>query len=119
MYGLVTPNADHTAMVPAKKPTQFMSNGWCILSELSRRCDKSHAHQPLMGGRASKAQEYTVQLCRAICRGLVKQKEYDRKGKVCIGAIGAKQLKSLIAKFGLGIKRRNPRVQASMGLTRD
>ena len=50
-----------------------------------------------MGGRVSKAQEYTVQLCRAICRGLVKQKEYDRKGKVCIGAIGAKQLKSLIA----------------------
>ena len=34
MYGLVTPNADRSAMVPAKKPTRFMSNGWYILKEL-------------------------------------------------------------------------------------
>ena len=27
MYGLTTPNADRTAMAPAKKPAKFMSNG--------------------------------------------------------------------------------------------
>ena len=59
MYGLVTPNADRTELVPAKKPTRFMSNSWYVLGKLSTRWDKSHAHQPLMGGRASKAQEYT------------------------------------------------------------
>ena len=41
MYGLTTPNADLTAMAPAKTLAKFMSNG------------------PLMVGRASKAQEYT------------------------------------------------------------
>ena len=70
MYGLVTPNADRSAMVPAKKPTRFVSNGWYILKELDTKCDKSHTHQALMGGRASKAQEYTYTLCRAMCRGL-------------------------------------------------
>ena len=50
MYGLVTPNADRTEFVPAKKPTRFMSNSWYVLGELSTRCDKSHVHQPLMGG---------------------------------------------------------------------
>ena len=57
MYGLVTPNAYRTELVPAKKPKIFMSNSWYVLGELSTRCDRSHAHQPLMGGQASKAQE--------------------------------------------------------------
>ena len=77
MYGLVTPNADRIELVPAKKPKRFMSNSWHVLGELSTRCDKPLVHQPLMGGRASKAQEYTYDLCRAISRGLVKQKMYD------------------------------------------
>ena len=74
MCGLVTPNADRTEFVPAKKPNRFTSNSWYLLGELSTRCDKSHVHQPLMDGRAGKAQEHTYDLCRAICSGLVKQK---------------------------------------------
>ena len=34
MYGLVTPNGDRTGFLPAKKPTQFMSNSWYVLKEL-------------------------------------------------------------------------------------
>ena len=59
----VKPNTDRIEMVPAKKHTCFMSNGWYILKDLDTKCDTSHFHQPLMGGRASKAQEYTYTLC--------------------------------------------------------
>ena len=59
MYGLTNLSEDRKSMVPANKPTQFMGNGHYILNELSTRCDKAHPHQPLMGGRASKAQEYS------------------------------------------------------------
>ena len=65
-YGLTTLGEDRKTMVPAKKLTQFMGNGHFILSELSTRCDKTHTHQPLMGGRASKAQEYSHELFCAI-----------------------------------------------------
>ena len=62
-----------------------MGNGHSIMNELITRCDKTHAHQPLMGGRASRAQEYSYKFCRAMCRGLAKQKQYDRSGKLCVG----------------------------------
>ena len=37
------------------------------------KCDGSHIHQPLVNGRAGPAAVYPPALCRAICRGLVKQ----------------------------------------------
>ena len=40
-----------------------------------------------MGGRARKAQEYSYELCRAMCRGFSKQKAYDRSGKACTGTM--------------------------------
>ena len=49
-----------------------------------------------MGGRASKAQEYTYDVCRAICRGFVEQKMYNGSGKACTSALQIKQLKALI-----------------------
>ena len=81
MYGLVTsgPLPDKEPMA-AKKPTQFMSNSWCVLHELTTRCDKSHVHQELMGGRASKAARCPDELCRVICRGLANQMRYDLWG---------------------------------------
>ena len=97
MYGLVTPNKDRTGFLPAKKPTQFMSNSWYVLKELGTRCDHSHEHQHLMGGRASRAAEYAFKLCMAICRGLRRQKAYDQSGKTCSGAMNVGQLKSMIA----------------------
>ena len=87
MHDLTTLIADRSEIVPAKKPTQFMGNGNFVLNELSTRCDKTHAHQLLMGGRASKAQSYNYELCRAMCRGLSEQKVYDRSGKACTGTL--------------------------------
>ena len=71
MYGMKTPSGGR--MVAAKKVTKFMTNSKAIAGELSRRCDKSHVHQHLIGGRASAAQVYPPELCRAIVRGRIKE----------------------------------------------
>ena len=92
MYGLVKPNVDCTELVATNKLTRLMRNSWHALGELSMMCDRSHAHQPLIGGRATRAKEYTHELCRAICRGLAKQKLYDRSGKACTSAMQIGQL---------------------------
>jgi hypothetical protein len=97
MYGLVSPTGNGKEVLPAKKPTRFMSNSWCVLQELSVRCDKSHIHQPLIAGKASKAQEYLDGLCRAICRGLANQKRYDEGGQISSGRLGIDAL-ALFAK---------------------
>ena len=104
MYGLLTPGPGPAPreLLPAKKPTRFMSNSWCILQELSTRCDHSHVHQELMGGRASSAAIYPDALCRAICRGLANQKKYDRSGKVCTGRLDSIALNSFIHQDGEG-----------------
>ena len=44
MYGLRTHSDVKGESLPAKKPTRFMSNSWCVLQELSARCDKPHVH---------------------------------------------------------------------------
>ena len=58
----------------AKKPTKFMINSWLIGRELKRKCDGTHEHQPLIDGRAKDAARYPPALCRAICRGITKEK---------------------------------------------
>ena len=97
VYGLETPSKTDTGSAPAKKPTRFISNSWCIPHELATRCDDSHVHQHLVGGRAAKAQEYPDKLCRAICRGLANQTRYDEGGKVCTGGVGINALMSLLS----------------------
>ena len=96
MYGLTTHSDVKGESLPAKKPTRFMSNSWCVLQELSVRCDKSHVHQPLVGGRAHKAQEYPSGLCKAICRGISNQKRYDESGRVCTGKLEISSLQALV-----------------------
>ena len=83
MYGLKTRGSADGEELPAKKPTRFVSNSWCVLQELSTRCDRSHVHQQLMGGRAAGAAEYPDELCNAFCRGIANQLVYDRTGRVC------------------------------------
>ena len=61
-------------MVPARKATKFMTNSRSLGKELKVRCDGSHEHQPLVDGRAKDAARYPPALCRAICRGLQKEK---------------------------------------------
>ncbi len=51
MYGLKT-NGPGGRMVPAQKPTRFLTNSWAIAGELNQKCDRSRTHQPLLGGRA-------------------------------------------------------------------
>ena len=80
MFGLKTEGHSKNSVMPAKKPTKFMTNSWCIAKELDRRCDGSHVHQALLGGsRASSAAIYPEELCKAMCRGLLKEKKM-RKG---------------------------------------
>ena len=100
MYGLTTTNADRAPMVAAKKPTKLMSNGLLILADLCVRHDKSHAHQPLMGGRASKVQVCTYALCRAASLESMRQKQHDKSKHFRSGRLGVRQLKSLISRLG-------------------
>jgi hypothetical protein len=96
MYGLLTRGSTKDEKLPAKKPTRFASNSWFILQELSTRCDGSHVHQPLVGGRAAGAAEYPDGLCEAFCRGLAGQLAYDRAHRVCTGVIDKAALHSML-----------------------
>ena len=62
---------------PVLKPTGMLTNSPHLRKELSRRCRGNHAHVHLVGGRAAAAQEYPLELCEAICRGLAAQKKAD------------------------------------------
>ena len=79
MYGLKTWGKNGKDIVPAKKSTKFMSNSAEIRNELSRRCDGQHAHQSLTGGRAEGSARYPEELCKAICRGLIRELSYSEK----------------------------------------
>ena len=57
-----------------------MTNSGPLARELNKRCDRTHEHQPLVGGRAASAARYPDGLCRAICKGLMNdQKERMHK----------------------------------------
>ena len=79
------------------KPTGFLTSSSCIAAELNARCVGGHDHVPLMGGRAAKAAIYPPALCRAICKGLIKQKEHDAKnGLTSTGKMDKRQLQALV-----------------------
>ena len=99
MFGLKTKGPAGEPDMTAKKPARFVSNAWCIVDELSIRCDRSHSHQHLVGGRASTAAEYPDELCRAICLGLARQKKYDESGKSCSIVVNKGQLMNLVGKI--------------------
>ena len=71
MYGLDTPSEkDRSKLMPAMKPTRFMTSSPQMAAELGQRCDRSHVHQQLVGGRAAKAAFYPLGLIRAILNGI-------------------------------------------------
>ena len=41
---------------PVMKPTGFMTNSWCIASELDRQCKRDHKHVQLVGGERHRLQ---------------------------------------------------------------
>ena len=53
-----------------RKSTSFMTNSSCIARKLAVRCQGGHRHQPLVSGRAKKAEVYPEELCKAVVRGL-------------------------------------------------
>ena len=68
-FGLRVKNAEDLN----KKPTGFMGNSPQILSRLMRHCEGGHAHQPLLHGRARRAEVYPPRLCRAVVQGSIEE----------------------------------------------
>ena len=89
MFGLKTWGQHKAQLVLAKKPTKFMTNSHAIGRELSRKCDRSHEHQPFIDGRAKDVARYPLALCRAICRGIAKEKMQRALGVTAVLSIGA------------------------------
>ena len=77
MFGLVS--RDSEGVAPAKKPTRILTSSTAIRDMVSRVCDHQHRHVQFVSGRASAAQEYTVDFCDAIIDGL--QMELLRRGE--------------------------------------
>ena len=69
-FGLLTKSADGQGKSLAMKPTMFMTSSQAMAECLDRKCDRSHVHQHLEGGRAAEAAFYPLALIRAILRGI-------------------------------------------------
>ena len=83
-YGLKS--RDKNGEGRARKSTGFMTNSPVIAMQLQRRCPNKggyniHKHVLLQGGRTRAAKVYPPELCKAICRGLMKQIAADRDGQ--------------------------------------
>ena len=76
MYGLLTPGAEGKP-TPAKKPTTFMTSSRQMADLLSRRCDGSHKHQPLVSGRCKNAAFYPLKLVQTILQGIRNTKDAE------------------------------------------
>ena len=97
-YGLTTSVKGEVR--PAKKPTSFLTNSRFIGEELSRTCSGDNSHFSLMEGRAAKAAEYPPELCKSICRGIVRQKEFDMLCLLSSNSMTTEDLEQLIQKSG-------------------
>lgn len=74
-----------------RKRTKLMTNSWWIAQELQKQCDGTHKHVQLLRGKAKLAAEYPKGLCRAICRGLMREKKQrvmGIRGVAVVEAIG-------------------------------
>ena len=89
MYGLKRRGGDNKSQVAAKKPTKFMTNSRALGHELSRRCNGKHQHQSLVDGRAREAAGYPPELCKAICRGIVKIRREKHEAVRVVATIDA------------------------------
>ena len=69
-----------------------MTNSPCVALELQRKCPNRtghayHRHVRLEGGRTKAAQIYPDGLCRAICKGLMNQIEFDQQGRFLLAKL--------------------------------
>ena len=74
MFGLHTPGPNGTPML-AKKPTRWMTNSASMIEALTVKCDKTHIHRHLMGGRAAAAAFYPPKLLKAIVLGMARTRD--------------------------------------------
>ena len=58
----------------ARKRTRFLTNSEYVAEELRKKCDGSHSHVQLVSGRAAQTAVYTEAMCKAICRGVKREK---------------------------------------------
>ena len=96
MFGMKTWGKNRAQLMLAKNPTRFMTNSRAIGQELKRKCDGSHEHQPLADGRARDAARYPPALCRALCRGIAKEKMQRECGVRAVLEIGEGMYKRVI-----------------------
>ena len=73
IHRLETRREDGMVVKAAKNASKFMTNSNEIDSELQRKCDANPVHQELAGGEAQWSARYPEELCKAICRGVVKE----------------------------------------------
>ena len=69
MYGLV----DQATGYPHEKGTGLMLSSRAMKRHLQQRCDHSHWHLPLEGGKTKKAQKWPVELCQAMLDGALEE----------------------------------------------
>ena len=79
-YGLKT-KGKNGEMVPALKPTKFMTNSEPMSRLLTKRCQHKHIHQPLEGNRCAAAAFYPIPLIRTLIRGMALQKQLSVRSK--------------------------------------
>ena len=77
-FGLTTLSEDRKGRELAMKPTRFLTSSQSMAECLDRRCDRSHKHQHLAGGRAAEAAFYPLPLIRAILKGMRKTSDFEK-----------------------------------------
>ena len=71
------PSKDKEGVGPAKKPTNFLTNSIGLVNALNKRCGGCERHVHLVEGRASAAQQYPRELCRAVTKDIIEQARLD------------------------------------------
>ena len=96
-YGLTTPSQVDGSPAPAMKPTRFLTSSVHMARRLQDRCDRSHMHQQLVGGRCKDAAYYPLGLIKAILRGMhdtsvaeIKAKEEEEELLNMLNALSSK-----------------------------
>ena len=102
-YGLES-KSDDGRMLPALKPTKFMTNAPEMAKLLQQRCKRDHEHQQLVSGRAAAAAFYQLKLIRTIIRGIRNTRLARKNGGDAVHAVieNVAKVTSKVTKLGGG-----------------
>ena len=64
-------------LIFAKKTMRFITNSFEIDMELQKKCNEDRVHQELAEGSVKWTARYPRNLCRAICKGLLREIRND------------------------------------------